>query len=488
VIPRLSSSRLARGCLAAALACAAALAPAAQAGAPRPNVVLIVLDDFGVENLEAFRGPDDPPSPCAPHLETLAREGLLFRNAWTNPVCSPSRAQILTGRHGFRTGIGQGIAPESGTSLRVDLHDPLPRALAGYDSSAVGKWHLVSLADGTRDHPLDAGFRYYAGSLFNLAEAEPSSEACRGVKKPLSYWNWLKTYDLDGSGRMGTRCWPTYATTDTVDEAILRAKLMEPPWFLYVAFNAPHWPVHEPPEELCPDVACERIYCRERPRAGDDVRADRIRAMIEALDVELGRFLAELRVHAPDTLVLVIGDNGGDHVPTEDDPGATAGLAGRAKSTLYQGGVHVPLLAWGPGVVAGECDALVSSTDLYATIAELAGERVGAEDSVSLVPYLRGAREPLRRTVYAEVFTPNQPDAALGQPFAPTHHARTVRDERFKLVRISTPEGEDEQLYDLRTDPGERVDLMEGGADALAEDARAHLAALRAELAAMGLE
>jgi arylsulfatase A-like enzyme len=391
-----------RGSLAAALIALGAADVRAQE--PPPNVVLVVLDDFGVENLEAFRARGAPPTPCAPNLETLAREGLLFRNAWTNPVCSPSRAQLLTGRHGFRTGIGAGISCAVGPSLRVDLQLPLPRGLERYDSSAVGKWHLVSLADGTRDHPLDAGFRYYAGSLFNVAERTPAAEACIGARQPLSYWNWLKTYDLDGSGRMGARCRSEYATTDTTDEAILRAKLMQPPWLLYVAFNAPHWPVHVPPDELCPrDVACERVYCREKPRE----RAERIDAMIEALDVELGRFLAELRAHAPDTVVFVIGDNGGDEVPPEDGEdgdGTPTGPAGRGKSTLYQGGVHVPLIAWGPGIVPGECDALVSSTDLYATITELAGADVEPpEDSVSLVPYLRGAHEPLRATVYSVI-------------------------------------------------------------------------------------
>lgn len=470
--------------LAGSLLCASA---AAQAGPPPrpPNLVLIVLDDFGVDLLGAFpRASDASRPPCTPELDALARDGLLFTRVWTDPVCSPSRAQLLTGRHGFRTGIGMGIAKKRG-SLRVDLENPLPRMLIDYDSSAVGKWHLVNLADRNIDHPLDAGFGYFAGSLYNLAEHTPLDAACR-QDGPLSYSNWTKVYDVRANGVLEARCSQTYATTDTADEAILRAKLMRSPWFLYVAFNAPHWPFHQPPAALCPSqLDCPERSCK--PGAPDPAR--RLEAMVEALDTEFGRLLSELRAHDPNTIVFVIGDNGSD-----SSARSLADETNREKATLFEGGVHVPLIVAGPGVVHGTNSALVSSTDLYATMAELAGAWAPAEDSISLVPYLRGDARPLRRTVYAEVFRPNQPSDHEGGVFAPDEHGRALRDERFKLVHLRYLDGAvEETFYDLLLDPLESTNLLasaQGGDEGhgLSGEARAHYLALRAELRAMGLD
>ena len=446
----------------------------------RPNIVLIVLDDFGVDYLHAFpRASGARAAPCTPNLDALVREGLLFTRVWTDPVCSPSRAQILTGRHGFRTGIGMGIAKKRG-SLRVELEEPLPRVLPGYDTSAVGKWHLVTIEDLGQDHPLDAGFGYYAGSLYNLVEHTPLDADCKR-EGPLSYAHWTKTYDVRANGVLDSRCSDTYATTDTADEAILRAKLMRPPWFLYVAFNAPHWPFHRPPDGLCP----LRVDCPGR-RCGAESLApgERVEAMVEALDTELGRLLGELRSLAGDTLVFVIGDNGSDATAR----GGVEGAEPRGKTTMFEGGLRVPLIAAGPGIVTGECAALVSSTDLFATIAELAGAAAGAEDSISLVPYLRGETRPLRRTVYAEAFRPNQPCDRQGLAFAPDEHARALRDERYKLVELRWPDGRlEETFHDLALDPEERTDLLAGGSE-LAGQARERYLALRAELSAPGLQ
>jgi len=466
---------LARWCTGVALA-----APlAAQApDAPRPpNLVLIVLDDFGVDLLGAFPRTRDLQTPCTPNLDELAREGLLFTRVWTNPLCSASRAQLLTGRHGFRTGIGTGVGKRPG-SLRLDLEDPLPRMLIGYDSSAVGKWHLVSQVDQNWNHPLDAGFGYYAGSLFNLREGMQLDRICWPNGR-LGYDNWTKTYDVRANGVLDSRCSNTYATTDTTVEAIGRAKAMRPPWFLYVAYNAPHWPLHDPPAALCPG----RPECHEQ--------TCRLGAMVEALDTEIGRLLAELRALEPDPIVFVIGDNGTDHSARED---REEDEVNSGKGSLFEGGLHVPLIAAGPGLARGTCSALVSSTDVYATLAELAGAWAPAEDSISLVPYLRGRTTPLRRTVYAENFRPNQPCDRAGAAFAPDKHGRALRDERFKLVSIRHPGGAvEESFYDLWLDPDETTNLVAPGATGdealgLTGEPRTRYLALRAELRTMGPE
>src|SRR5262245_1307662 len=482
-VSRIASSRLARATIPRRLARAAwcsivALASplgAQAADAPRPpNLVLIVLDDFGVDLLGAFPRAEGVRAPCTPNLDELVREGLLFTHVWSDPVCSASRAQILSGRHGFRTGIGKGIGKPAG-SLRLDLEDPLPRMLNGYDSSAIGKWHLVSQVGRYWNHPLDASFGYYAGSLFNLHEQTPLSRLC-WKNGQLGYENWVKTYDVRGNGVLDSRCTTTYATTDTTDEAIGRMRLMRPPWFLYVAYNAPHWPMHDPPSRLCPN----------RPEARD--RPSRLEAVVEALDTEPGRLLAEQRALDPAPIVFVVGDNG-------TDPGSKGDVdKTRSKLSLYEGGIHVPMIAAGPGVARGTCPALVSTVDLYATFVELAGGSARAEDSISLVPYLRGETTPVRRTVYAEVFHPNQPCDRLGEPFLPARHGRAVRDERYKFVIFHDPDGAiEESFFDLELDPEEGTNLVAPGtpddeAHGLTGEPRARYLALRAELRALSPE
>lgn len=427
----------------------------------RPNFVVVVLDDIGVEKLEAYgEYPVEATAPCTPNIDRLAAEGLLFRRAYTDPTCSPTRAQILTGRHGFRTGVGQVIFPDTSTHGLALGETILPELLTGYSSSAIGKWHVASAWDDTLQHPLASGFDFYAGALFNLEDESPFSPDCNAVD-PLGYENWLKVSDPLHTGVLWQYCWSTYATTDSADEAVMRIRTMQPPFLLYLAFNSAHSPFEPPPAAL----TSRGGHCGQRPLSTwpdeSDARVETHDLMIEALDTELGRVLAELEQTAPDTYVFLIGDNG---TPGEviDARGPGCRDRERGKGSLYESGTRVPLIVAGPGVVAGECEALVGSTDLFATLAELAGETSTAEDSVSMVPYLFGDATPQRLTVYAEKFAPNQvtPDAPDRYPFAPDLHARMIQDGRHKLIRVTTVEGAElELLYDLREDPCEQKNL-----------------------------
>jgi arylsulfatase A-like enzyme len=416
------------------------LAPHTAAGPARslrPNIVLVLADDVGVDLVAAYGEGAAPP--CTPNIDRLASEGLLFRNAWANPTCSPTRACVLTGRHGFRTGIG---TPEGAALSTAELF--LPELLVEHASAALGKWHLGAGLGAS--HPNDAGFTRYAGSL--------------GGGVP-SYTSWPKTT----AGATSTTT--VYATTDTADEAILAARTLPEPWFLYVSFNAAHTPLHVPPAELCPGRGCTS-FCGGVP-VGPVART---KAMLEALDTELGRLLDELALVAPDAFVVFMGDNGTARQAVEApfDPM-------RAKGTLYEGGVNVPLIVRGPGVAVGECSALVAAVDLFATFAELAGQASPAEDSVSLVPYLADPDlSSLRTTVYAEAFEPNGPG-----PW--TTHVRAVRDARYKLIRDAAAPDE---LYDLALDPFETADLV----PTLVPGTRAQDAylALAGELADLGVD
>jgi arylsulfatase A-like enzyme len=216
-------------------------------------------------------------------------------------------------------------------------------------------------------------------------------------------------------------------------------------------------------------------------------------AMIEALDAEIGRMIAEVRRRNPNVYVILVGDNGTDAPAAQGPPGGCFDPE-RSKGTLYQAGIRVPLIIAGPDVVSGESQALVSAVDLFATITELARVPRVTQDSVSLVPYLEGDVLPRRSTVYAETFVPNfvTPDAPGMPPFVPRVHTRAIRNERYKLIRWSgTHQAEDEQFFDLWLDPCESVDLCPGpgpcDGSGLMEEELENLLALQAELAAMGV-
>jgi arylsulfatase A-like enzyme len=412
--------------------------PPAVGPALQPNLVVILADDLGVDLVNAYGEGAAPP--CTPNLDALAASGILFRNAWANPVCTPTRAALLTGRHGFRTGVGS-----VGGGSRLPLSELiLPEMLVGYDSAAVGKWHLAGNAGST--HPNASGFGRFAGSLGGAVG---------------DYYQWAKT--VDGQASVST----TYATTDTADEAVAAMLGMQEPWVLYAAFNAPHDPWQAPPTGLCPP--CANGWCANLGQNATDLELGK--AMVEALDVELGRVLGVLEAVDPNAWVFFLGDNGSPRALSE------APFRGNhAKGTLYEGGVNVPLIVRGPGAVSGECAGLVSVVDLYATLGELARVPAGSEDSVSMVPYFSDPGRPsLRATVYSETFSPN----GGAPPYA--SHVRAVRGERYKLIRET---GRADELYDLELDPFETTDLLPNP-DAAQQAAYDLLAA---ELVALGVD
>lgn len=409
---------------------------------PSQNIVLVLADDMGVDLVNVYGEAPNPP--CTPNLDQLAAGGLLFRNAWASPVCSATRAQVLTGRHGFRTGVGDVLTPMNPGLALTEV--TIPEVLSGYASAALGKWHLHGNLG--LFHPLDSGFDRYAGAIAGQVP---------------DYFAWTKT--IDGVSASSS----VYATTDTADEAIFSAQTLTEPWFLYVNFNAPHVPLHTPPSSLCPSSSCTTSYCATNPPS--PTVPDGTKALVEALDTEFGRMLSALRVIDPEVMVFFMGDNGTSAMASQ-----SPFLGSHAKDTLYEGGVNVPFIVQGPGVATGECAALVSATDLHKTIAELAGRVSSAEDSVSLVPYFANpAHASIRASVYAETFQP-----IGGPPF--TSHVRAVRNERFKLIRET---GAADELYDLQVDPFEASDLYPPTPGSLAET---NYDTLVAELVALGVD
>jgi arylsulfatase A-like enzyme len=317
--------------------------------------------------------------------------------------------------------------------------------LAGYDSACVGKWHLSGNLGNL--HPNNSGFAHFAGFLHGAVA---------------DYFDWTKVVD----GRSSPSS--TYSTIDITNEAIASMESMPEPWFLYVAYNAPHAPLHVPPSELCHKGGCGSPFCSNLPPTASPPQLGR--AMVESLDAELGRLLNALEDVDPAAYVFLLADNG-----TAPNVSVAPFLPAHAKGTLYEGGVNVPLIVRGPGVVHGECEALVSVVDLFATVTELAQSPAATEDSVSMVPYFADPALSLRASVYTESFSPN--GGVL--PFA--EHRRAVRDARYKLIRIT---GVGDEFYDLMLDPFETIDLLPG----LSAEEQAAFDALEAELAALGVD
>lgn len=399
--------------------------PRAAPQRPRaPNILLVLADDMGIDASPCYT--IGLLKPVMPTLEGLCQSGLVFENAWAAPECSPSRAAILTGRYGFRTGVGSALSPNSpGISLAetsiqryLDARAPVP-----YAHAVIGKWHLSTRSNGDRSNPELMGVGDFAGLLSGSHD---------------DYFRWDRT-----SGGQ-TRQVSAYSTTVFTDDAAAWVRRQSGPWFLWLAYTAPHSPYHLPPPELHGRTGlagtAEDVQARPMPY---------FLAMMEALDLELGRLLGSLDPQAREnTLVLFMGDNGtpGNLIQAFDRR--------RAKSTVYEGGVRVPLIAAGAGVTRrGEREpALVNAVDLFATIAEAAGTGSGTiHDSISFLPLLADARAARRSVVYTEFF---------GSGSLPQNHGWAIRDDRYKLVRLDNGMS---QLFDLARDPFEARDLITAG-------------------------
>ena len=402
------------------------IGPAHATGTPStpPNILVLVADDYGVDQLGVFGIGSD--LAVTPNLDALAAGGLTFENAWATPLCSPTRACLLTGRLPNRTRIGD-ILDLGGYDLPLTeflLPEAVDAAASGYAHAAIGKWHLSSTPAAAATGPLDAGFGYWSGTTSAIAD----------------YYNW--SHSVNGTVTQNTQ----YVTGVQVDETLKWIDTQTGPWFCYLSFHAPHEPYHFPPsgtysEDLTgldPTVVQRPFY----------------KAMVENMDYEIGRLFAGLGTRLDNTLVIFLGDNGtpGESIapplnPTHD------------KGTVYQGGVHVPLLVSGPlvGRPGTTCNLFVHAVDLYSTVLELAGVSPSptgvALDSISFadeITYAGGPRRQYARSaIYTEWFTPNGtgPEASRRQ---------TARNWHYKLSKYDTSE----EFYDLQSDPQETTNLL----------------------------
>ncbi len=392
-------------------------------------MLVVLADDLGRGDYSAFGTADIQ----TPHIDRLAREGLSFENFYASScVCSPTRAAMLTGCYPDRVGVPgviRDVAANSWGSLSPEATLlPVPLREAGYHSAIVGKWHLGLASPST---PLDRGFDHFHGFLGDMMD---------------DYWthrrngrNFLR-HDREVIDPQGHA---TDLFTDWACDYLRSRAQNDRPFFLYLAYNAPHDPIQPPPEWL------ERVKAREPHMTAK--RAALV-ALIEHMDDGLGRVLKTLEDAglAEQTLVVFTSDNGG--VLNYE---ACNGPWRSGKQHMYEGGLRVPCLVRWPGRIApgSKTDQIGVTMDLFPTILDAAGATPSTRiDGRSLLPALLGTADPdNERELYF-----------VRREGGPAYGGKTIealRRGRWKLLQDSpfAPL----ELYDLSNDPAEAFNLAD---------------------------
>jgi arylsulfatase A len=447
----------------------AALAPAQSSSGDRPrrppNVLFVLADDLGYRELGCF----GQQRIRTPHLDQLARDGMRLERHYAGaPVCAPSRAVLLSGRHPGHAAVrdnkeaqpeGQWPLPPGDRLLPAVLRE------AGLATGAFGKWGLGMF--GTSGDPLQRGFDRFLG--YN----------CQ--RHAHSYWpgylyDDTKRMPLDneppvpGGGKLAAgddphddRSYARFRGNDYAPDRLLAAALQfirdnrERPFFVYLPSPLPHLALHVKPSDLAPYAGAfpETPYAGDQGYTPHPTPRAAYAAMITRLDADVGALLAQLAELdlADDTLVVFTSDNGATHSPvggTDVDFFASCGELRGRKGSLFEGGIRVPTVVRWPGHVAAgsRSERLTGFEDWLPTLAELCGAPLPAGlDGISFAATLRGDQQPPRPFLYRE--------------FAGYGGWQAVWSGQHKLVRrqLQKPGQATVELYDLAADPGETKDL-----------------------------
>ncbi|RMF39833.1 MAG: N-acetylgalactosamine 6-sulfate sulfatase [Planctomycetota bacterium] len=395
-----------------------------RAGAARPDIVLIVADDLGWGDLSCY-GAEDIRSP---NLDRLAEQGQRWTHFYANCcVCSPTRASILTGCYPDRVGVPGVIRTHAENSWgKLTPGVPtLPGLLsdAGYQTAAVGKWHLGLEAG---DHPLDRGFDFFQGFLGDMMD---------------DYFNHLRhgnNYMRYNRRQINPAGHATSLFAQWACNAVNRMAAEDRPYFLYLAFNAPHTPIQPPAQAL--QAVQQRLPGLTAKRA-------RLVALIEDLDAAVGRVLSAISATRRDTIVVFVSDNGGDL-----NAGANNGPLRHGKGSKYEGGLRVPAIFHWPGHIAGgqTCTAVGVTMDLLPTLCSIAG--ADCPDSIDGMPLNRWLADAQAASPPREIYFVRREGgmAYCGLTIEALRHGD------WKLVHnLPTQQFE---LFDLAADPLEQHD------------------------------
>jgi arylsulfatase A-like enzyme len=414
------------GAFAAAVAALGAGQAMASAAGGRPNILYILADDLGFADL-GHRGSDI----ATPNIDRLAAGGVRLQEFYTQPLCTPTRAALMTGRYPLRYGLQMGVIP-SGASYGLDpAEQTLPAVLksAGYRTSLVGKWHLGH-AD-QKFWPRQRGFDSFYGAL--IGEIDHFEHSSHGVK------DWFRDnaridetgYDTDLFGAEAVR---QIATHDG-----------KAPLFLYLAFTAPHTPLQAP-----------KAWLDRYAHIADENRRA-YAAMVSAMDHQVGEVLKALKARGilQDTLIVFHSDNGGTRDKMYVGEGAVGGdlpasngALREGKGSLYEGGVRVDaILNWAGKLKPADVKGPFHVVDMLPTLAALAGATptpAGPLDGVDIWPSIaRGVATPRTDLVLNVEMT-----------------SGSVREGDWKLVWTS-PLPPRVELFNLKDDPSEKTNVAD---------------------------
>jgi arylsulfatase A-like enzyme len=400
-----------------------------------PNIVFILADDMGYADVGCYGRPDIK----TPNIDRLAQQGTRLTQAYANSaVCTATRTALITGRYQYRLRIGleEPLGPYPEIALPPE-QPTLPALLqrAGYATALIGKWHL---GEAPGSGPLQRGYDHFYGfrggalDYFNhtgRVSPGPGQDPAGGAAVRLDLWD--DTTPVEQAGYL-TEMLGRRAVAEIDSWAAAHR-----PFFLSLHFNAPHWPWEGPGDQ----AESERLVGKSLG-SFDGGTQQTYRAMVEALDAQVGRVLAALEHHhlARSTIVIFTSDNGGERYAD------TWPFTGR-KTELLEGGLRIPALIRWPGhVPAGVVNEQVMiSMDWLPTLLQAAGAAIDPQyppDGVDLLPVLTGAA----RTVPRKLFWRYKANAQ-----------RAARDGDYKYLKI----GANTFLFDVVADPMERANLKD---------------------------
>ena len=380
-----------------------------------PNVLLIIGDDIGIDPFNGFPN-FGMQKAKTPTLDKLAKDGLFFTQVYDNPLCSPTRASILSGQYGFRTGVvrlptaNTGGIKLSTTSIQQFIEQKTSNK---YADAVIGKWHLSDNMNGGSLNPNNMGIDYFAGFMGGEVS---------------NYSSWSKV--INGQTANST----AYTTTDFTDESINWIKKQTKPWFLWLAHNVAHTPFHVPPSNLIVNTPTNTNLAKYL-------------STIEAMDSEINRLLQNIpKEQLDNTIIIFLGDNG-----TPEGVTQSPFTKETSKSSLFEGGIRVPMIIAGKGVSRKGIDAsLINTTDLFATIADLAGTNTSTyQDSKRFKSLFTEANTFNRDFTYAEIDHTMNTDSKNGS---------TIRDKQYKYIKTKSGT---EYLFDLMQDESEQKNLAQ---------------------------
>jgi arylsulfatase A-like enzyme len=391
--------------------------------AESPNILFIIADDLGKDAINGFS--EGIIKPNTTNIDVIRNNGISFSNFWSNPTCTPTRASIITGKYGYRTGL-KSVGDElsiSETTLQEYINTQTNNK---YASAIVGKWHLSG--NNTTINPEKFGIDYYAGLIRGAVD---------------DYYQWQLSED--GSISQNTE----YITEVFTDLSIDWINQQSKPWFMWLAYNAPHTPFHVPPSNMHSQGNLPPYTNRLDP-------VPYYIAAIEAMDFQIGRLLENISEdERNNTIMIFIGDNG-----TPNQVAQSPYSSSTVKNTLYQGGINVPMFISGNSISrSGTDNNLITSTDLFATIAEITGISTNEiHDSKSFKSLFTESKN-IREYQYSELV--NGADDEW-----------TISNGTYKLIANSVGK---EEMYNLVNDPYENSNLLNGTLSIIEQNKKSEL-------------